>query len=493
MKTLLIAPPSNASNPVLPLGLAFLAASLRKNGWAVQVLDIWAEQLTADEVVQRVKALAPDVVGVSIMSPNLVLAMRTIVQIRKVSNAVIVVGGAHPSALPEQCLRDFPAIDFVVQGEGDESFVALLERIRDRSTDFSGIPGIYYRLQGTIHSTGGSGFVKDLNVLEFPARDLFPLSLYTTHPPYGKNKAYMNMITSRGCPYQCTYCSSSVSGRKYRGISPQRMVEEVELIISRYGVREIHFYDDDFTMNRKRVEQFCDLIVAKGISIAWSCTTRVDLVTPELLRKMRESGCWLISYGVESANSDILKRIKKGYGLAEVEQAFLWTKQAKIRTVAYLIVGLPGETPETIRETAEFSLRLDPDFVSWGIHTLFPGSPMFAEAVRERPKLIAAYHDAASNSIAQDLGSPYVAGQYAIYDNDFTHEQLAVFVKEANRLFYLRFSYMIRILFKIRSFYEFKYYLMAGFTTIRWLTTSRDRLSVLDSDISPSLGNSTGT
>ncbi|MBF0116915.1 MAG: cobalamin-dependent protein [Magnetococcales bacterium] len=476
MKILLIAPPSSMSNPVLPLGLAFLAASLRKNRWKVQVLDAWAEQLTVAEVAHRVEVLAPDVVGVSIMSPNLLLAMQTIAQIRKISNAVIVVGGSHPSALPEQCLQDYPAIDFVVQGEGDETFVSLLERIRDQSTDFSGIPGIHYRRQGAILSTGGAGFIKDLNLLEFPARDLFPLSRYKTHPPYGKQNPYMNMITSRGCPFQCTYCSSSVSGRRYRGMSPQRMVEEIEFIVGCYGVREIHFYDDDFTMNQKRIAQFCDLIVAKGIVISWSCTTRVDLVSVELLQKMRASGCWLISYGVESANAAILKQIKKGYDLAQVEQAFLLTRQAKIRTVAYLMAGLPGETPETIRETAAFSLRLDPDFVSWGIHTLFPGSPMFAEAMLKQPDLITSYHTISSHPDARNLGSPYVAGQYAIYENDLTREELTEFVKEANRLFYLRFSYAIRILFKMRSFYEFKYYIMAGITTIRWLTARKEHI-----------------
>src|SRR3989338_4003595 len=162
---------------------------------------------------------------------------------------------------------------------------------------------------------------------------------YQTHPPYRLYNAYATLITSRGCPYQCTYCTKSVSGQNYRAQSAERVVREVEYLIRQYQVKQIHFYDDDFTLNVKRAEAICDLLIQKKIKILWSCVTRADLVTERLLSKMRQAGCWLIAYGVESGNQNILNHIKKGYRLEKIKEAFKLTKRAGIRVLGYFMAG----------------------------------------------------------------------------------------------------------------------------------------------------------
>lgn len=472
MIVLLINPPSNAPNPIMPLGLAYLAAALEASNINVKIIDAWAEGYTYEVLGRKIAHLSPDLVGVTMMSPTYAAAMQTVDMVSRHSDAKIVVGGPHPSSLPEQCLEDNPNIDFVVVGEGEKALVNLVAFLSENDKEINNINGILFRDKNGVVKTGPSGRIENLDDLPFPARHFFPIGKYKTHPPYGKKNPYMTLITSRGCPFQCTYCSKSVYGNKYRAMSPERVVSEIRHIIRKYGIKEIHFYDDDFTMDMKRAETICDLLIEESFGISWSCTTRVDLVNERLLEKMKKAGCWLISYGVESADPNILKRIKKGYTIEHVKSAFSLTKRVGIRTVAYLMVGLPGETRETLNKTIEFSIELDPDFVSWGITALFPGSKLYRDAQEGKLGDIDiryTYEDRSWHA----SGSPYGDGYAIIYEETLTREELKAYVQEANKVFYLRPLYLLRFIFKIRSIYELVHFVKGGIQFVLWVLKKR--------------------
>lgn len=472
MKVLLINPPSHAPNPIMPLGLAYLAAALEASKIPVEIIDAWAEGYSLEELGREVAARDPHLVGVTMMSPTYAAAMRTVDIVRHNSEAGIVVGGPHPSALPEECLKDNPHIDFAVIGEGEKALIELVNALSGSRGDLSAIRGLAYRDNGEIINTGYAERIENLDDLPFPARHLFSADRYRTHPPYGKRNPYMTLMTSRGCPFRCTYCSKSVSGQRYRARSPQKVVSEIEHIIGEYGIKEIHFYDDDFTVNMGRAGEICDLLIQEGIDISWSCTTRVDLINEELLKKMKKAGCWLISYGVESADPNILKKVKKGYTIDDVKAAFSLTKKVGIRTIGFFMAGLPGETRETLRDTINFSLELDPDFISWGITGLYPGSALYAAAQNGELGDIDiryTYEDRTWHA----AGSPYGDGFSIIYEEGLSREALKEHVRQANIAFYLRLSYLLRFIFKIRSFYEFVRYLKGGFQFLFWIVRRR--------------------
>ncbi|MCP5003088.1 MAG: radical SAM protein [Planctomycetes bacterium] len=472
MNVLLINPPSNSPNTVMPLGLTYIAAALEAANVKVEIIDAWAEGYSIDDIGKEISLRSPNFVGITIMSPKYAAGMQVVDVVRKNTDAYIVVGGPHPTAVPEQCLEDNPNIDFVIIGEGEKVLVELITALSEKRGELSAVKGLAYQRNSRIINTGYADRIEVLDDLPFPARHLFPISKYKTHPPYGKRIPYMNLITNRGCPFQCTYCSKSVFGDKYRTLSPQRVIDEIKHVVSEYGVKEIHFYDDDFTINMKRAEEICDLLIQQDIDISWSCTTRVDLVNEKLLKKMKKAGCWLISYGVETADTDILKTINKGYTVEDVKYAFSLTKRYGIRTVAYLMAGLPGETEATLKNTISFSLKLDPDFVSWGVTALYPGSILYAAAQKgELGNIDIRYTYEEKNWHAS--GSPYGDGYAIIYEGPLSREKLKEYTGKANRMFYLRISYLVRFVFKIRSIYEFLHYVKGGVSFIFWTTKVR--------------------
>lgn len=476
MKVLLINPPSNSPDPIMPLGLAYVAAALETSRIPVEVIDAWAEGYSYEDLGREVSRRQCDIIGITIMSPLYSSGMRTVDIVRKNSNTTIVVGGPHPSALSEECLNGNKNIDFVIIGEGEKAFVELVRSLENQRKGLDSIKGVSYRQNGKIINTGMSERIDNLDALPLPARHLFPIKKYRTHPPYGRKEPYLTLITSRGCPFHCTYCSKSVFGSRYRAMTPQRVCDEIKFLIDNYKVREIHFYDDDFTMDMKRAEAISEEIVRQGMKICWSCTTRVDLVEEGLLYKMKKAGCWLISYGVESGNSEILKKAEKKYSLEEISKSFNLTKRTGIRTLAYFMLGLPGETKETIEETIGFSLKLNPDFVSWGITSLYPGSTLYQKAQGGElgGKIIpgnAQGNGKASgkNKAWHGSASPYGDGFAIIHEENLSREELEEYGREANKRFYLRPLYLLKFIFKISSLNQLLNYLRGGFQFLLWL------------------------
>ena len=463
MNVLLINPYSASPYPVLPLGLAYIAAMLEQNRITVTVLDAWAERLNHEEFSAALLRIRPDIIGITMTSTMAPAAMDLATLAKTAMNVPVVAGGPHASALPRECLAN-PAIDYVVIGEGEITFLNLVRALSNGHPDLASIKGIAYRLNGEIIVNGPADLIADLNGLPMPARHLFPVNKYRTHLPYGRKTPYMTMITSRGCPYNCIYCSKSVFGDTYRALSPANVVRELKHLIETYKIREFRFYDDDFTLNVKRAGEICDEIVRQGIKLDWSCTTRVDLVNDELLGKMKRAGCYTISYGVESGDPEVLKKANKGYTLADVEKAFRLTRKHGIRILAFFMLGLPGENEETIEKSIKLALKLDPDFVSWGIINLMPGSKMYQDFSHQ-------FTDCSTN---ETIKHPMAAGtSYNIYEGAFPLERLIELNREAHKRFYLRPRYLVKKLFEMRSWAEFRGYAMMGYDFLKSIAAQK--------------------
>jgi len=461
IKILLINPPSEFKTPVLPLGTASIAAYLKKNNIDVSVIDAWAEKINFKELENRISQSKANIVGIYMVSPRYNEAKFTIEICRNaLPNSTIIAGGPHPSAVPIETLKEIPQLDICGIGEGEMTMLDLA-----KNTPLAKINGIAYRNKNTdeIMVTSPREFIKNLDDLPFPARELFPVQNYKTHPPYGRKNPYFTMITSRGCPFQCAYCSKDVFGCNFRARSPQNVCDEIEELITKYNAREIHFYDDDFTIDTHRAENICNEILKRNIKIIWSCTTRVDLVNENLLKKMKKAGCWLISYGVESGNQQILNSINKGFTIDQVASAFEMTRKIGISTLAFLMIGLPGETKQSIQETVDLAKKLKPDFVSWGILVVYPGSHLF--------KLIQSgkYQGKLRNLNKKEslTGTFFGKGNYIVFEDNLTIKQLKEAAKRANREFYLRPQYIIQSLKNIRSFSDFIYYINGGIEVIK--------------------------
>ena len=251
------------------------------------------------------------------------------------------------------------------------------------ASNWGDMVGLWYKEDGRIINGGERELIKDLDALPYPARHLFELDKYPLYAPNGE--PMLTVLSSRGCPYNCSFCFKGIVGRTYRQRSPQNIADELQHVIDAYGVRNFYFIDDLFTIDVRRLEAIMDHFIERKMDILWRCLARVDRVKPDLLKKMYKAGCRQIHYGIESGNEEVLKRTAKHIQLEQVRQAVQWTEEAGIRSKGYFILGLPGDNEETMQETIEFAASLDLTEAMFSIATPMPGTQLWSELVRKRP------------------------------------------------------------------------------------------------------------
>jgi radical SAM superfamily enzyme YgiQ (UPF0313 family) len=368
----------------MPLGLAYIASTLREKGHQVEAVDYGIEPYSDQSFRGLLKHLSPQVVGYSFATASFGMA-RHLISLAKeaLPQHLAVGGGCHASSDPSSTIAR-TRLDIAVCGEGERVMSEIAEGV-----SLSQIKGVTYRNdRREIVSNGRAPLIGYLDALPFPARDLFPTSKYQPHVYYRRNAPWTNMITSRGCPYGCVFCASNaVFQRKYRTRSVENVISEILHVTERYGIRDITFVDDEFTLDRKRTLELCDRIQQEGIDITWYCFARVDNVTPDLLRAMKKAGCYYILYGVESGNRDVLAATRKGITLDQATKAILWTREAGILSCATFMIGLPHETESTIKETIRFAKELDPDWAFFNITIPLPGSELH-ELIRKEGSMV---------------------------------------------------------------------------------------------------------
>ncbi|MFC2071983.1 B12-binding domain-containing radical SAM protein [Chloroflexota bacterium] len=432
LKVVLINPPQPTTYPQPPLGLGIIAAVLEKEKYQVTLLDANALRLKPMDIAPYVTDT--NVAGLTAMTPTINAAI-SIARYLKQANPdlPIILGGAHATLLPDETLGSAPEIDVVVRGEGEQTIIELL-RAFECQQPLDNIAGISYRRNDKVHSTPARSTSVDLDSLPFLAYHLLPWQRYRPHPPHGRAFPFAAMVTSRGCPYQCSYCSKPIFGNKFRGQSPERIVDEIIHYQKSFGVKEIAFYDDVFTLDKKRAYAIADNIIKRGLKICWTCETRVNLVDKELLRHMKQAGCYAIAYGIESASPEILATLDKGITLEQAEEAVRLTQQVGLQTIGYFMLGSPGESLETIARTIQFAKKLKLDFAQFAITTPYPGTTLYN-----------LYLESGKDDVPWDNFVYEGAGRSItpVFDtNGISQTELQHWMKMAYKEFYLRPSYL---------------------------------------------------
>jgi len=456
MKVLLINPPWSIKEQYAteiyrvgavlpPLGLAYIASVLEENGYGVEILDCIAQQIILDSLGKQIESRKPDIIGITCLTPMAPRSMEAARVAKEAApNSIVVLGGAHPSVLPTETLQD-NSIDIAVVGEGEHTMLELVRCIEAKG-NLEKVPGVVFRKNGELIKTLPRPLT-DLDLLPLPARHLLPMKRYRPTAANHRRLPCHTMITSRGCPFNCTYCSNAIFGRKYRASSPQNVVKEMEHLVSEYGAKEILFWDDVFTLNQQRTGRICELIIERGLNIPWTCESRVDCVTEDLLAQMRKAGCWQIGYGVESGDQEVIDTIKKGITLEQVEEAFKWTKKAGIDTRAYLMIGLPGETREQVLKTIDIAKRLDADIAQFCITTPYPGTELFETAKNE-----------GTLKTVDWLNYILIPDEPVYVTKLLTAEDLRYLLQKAYKEFYFRPSYIVKRMLKTRSLSDVRKY-----------------------------------
>jgi anaerobic magnesium-protoporphyrin IX monomethyl ester cyclase len=420
-----------------PLGLAYIASFLESKGLDAEILDMNIEPGDAAEQVARISS-SPDIIGITSMTSAVMHGYSIAEECRKkFPGAKIIFGGVHATVLPEDVLsRGY--VDYVFRGEGEHSFYSFL-----KGDDIKTIPGLSYRENGTYVHNPDSTLVHDLDTLPVPAYKKLKVNKYTPTLGSYKRLPAISMLATRGCPGKCIYCFGSFLGGKVRMHSVDYLIAEIKMLIREFGIKEILFYDDTFTVYRKKVREFCEKIIADKIDISWVCFSRVDTIDEETLLLMKKSGCHQVMYGIESGSAEILKNIDKHIDREKAINAVKITKKSGIECRTTFMLGNPGETEATIMETIKFALELDPDIALFNVSTPFPGTRMFKWAKE-------------NGYLKSEDWSKYDLSNMLMELPTISSEKIAEYYKKVFRMFYYRPSYLLKRLLKIRSLNDIK-------------------------------------
>lgn len=352
-----------------PLGVLYIAPMLKRHGHEVKIFDLQMNQNL--NLSKEINHYEPDIIGITSMTANFYKALKVAKLLRQNSTAFIVLGGVHATFTSNE-LSHHPEFDAYVVGEGEFTMLELVNTLENKC-ELNEVKGLVYRANGKIFYNSPRLLIYNLDAIPFPARHLIDIQAYITH------EETISLITTRGCPYSCLFCSTSkLHGARYRQRSIENVMEEIKLVCERYSPPTITFNDDNFTFNKLRVKKFCQMFVDQGFDIPWGCNGHVANVDKTLLGLMRDSGCNKIFFGIESGSQQIINTLKKGFKLEQAKKALKWAKELKIGTTVSFIIGLPGENKSTIKETINFAkeIREDADYIIFSFITPFPGTSL---------------------------------------------------------------------------------------------------------------------
>jgi anaerobic magnesium-protoporphyrin IX monomethyl ester cyclase len=429
------------------LGLLYVAAFLESRCPDIElaVLDANAEALSYQQMGQKIHDYQPDLVGISTLTFNLIDAWKTTKLVKAtVANAKVCLGGQHVTLYPDETLA-LEGVDFIVQGEGERCFTKLVKALEEGAQvdDLRAIQGLGFHGPDGPEKHLLQDPIDTLDELPAPARHLVEQQHYDHVVAQGQRLTTMQ--TSRGCPAACLFCD--IRKTKFRTRSPQNVLEELNALLDQ-GVDDIFFVDDTITIDKRRIFDLCDLIIKNGRPFHFKISARVDTVTPELLKELKKAGCYRIHYGVESATPRLLKYLEKGQTLDKIRKAFQWTKQAGIGCFAYMMLGIPGETRQEMRDTVNFAIELNPDYVQFSICTPYPKTALY-DSMRREGIIADDYWREFASHPTEDF-------RVRFWNRDFTEDQLRDIQSEAHRRFYGRWQYIAREVSRVRSWKSLK-------------------------------------
>ena len=463
-KTILLSRPPTGSNalqggsdadphPQPPLGLAYLAGVLEKLP-DVTVLDILDGNFSQDyvkDVVDTVKKYKPDLVGFSAFTPFANPALKAVAAVKEIDSSILTILGGPHAVLANVTMKKCSALDVIVYDEGEGQIKEIVSGM-----PLPDVAGLFIREEGKIVPTAPRSYIKNMDELPYPAYHKLPNfpDGYHPHPPKSTGKKWCSIMWSRGCPFFCNYCNRENSfGLQFRNQSPEYVIDHIKYLHSEYGIEELTFYDDVMSLNRKATMKLLDQMSPEnlGFNLVWDAETRVDLVDQEMLYAMKKAGCRMMSYGIE--HGEFIHEIKGGTAtLEQAENAIKWTHNAKIETVGYYMIGLPKETPETIRKTIDFAKKLNCTYAMFAITMPFPGNKLYDEAVKSG---LVKLDDAWDQFVYSGVG---VGGIQApvLTTNSLSSTDLASWANQAYKEYYFRPSYILNRFLKIRSMKDLK-------------------------------------
>jgi anaerobic magnesium-protoporphyrin IX monomethyl ester cyclase len=364
-----------------PIGLCYIAAYLRENGFNVFIVDAEALRYSIEQTVSAVLSFRPQIVGLACKTLWVVSAHRVAGALKKCNpDIVIIAGGNHVTALPERSLIDFPYFDILVLGEGEVTLLKLIHAM-NRKIALKKIDGIAFKDVNKIIVTKKRERIKNLDILPLPAWDLLPQISKNYKPTllYIKELPAFSIVTSRGCPEACTFCDRSVFERKVTSHSPEYILNMLRELHFKYGIRHIFFDDDNFLFNKSHLSKLLDLIIQSDLHITFTCQSRINNIEESILKKLKKAGCWQIIIGIESGSQKILNRMRKNIFLKDVRPVLRMIQKAGIKTTGYFIIGFPGDTKETLEKTLKLIKTVYLDDIGVFLFTPLPGSSIYNE------------------------------------------------------------------------------------------------------------------
>lgn len=433
------------------LGLSYIASVLLKKNFKVKILDSVVNHLTEEEILKILIREKPKITGITVTTPTLPVVYSLLKKIKENSSSTVVLGGPHISFYPESTF--FLGADFAIAGEADYSFSLLAEfLLRDRGKK-ENIKGLVWKEDEKIF-LNQKEIIENLDELPFPARELLENNKYA-NPVCSKKTT--SIITTRGCPFSCIFCSRAVRGKIYNERSIENVIEEIKEVIEKFRIEYITFMDETFTYNQKRAEEIAREIIKNKLRFNWAAQTRVNLVSFELLKIFKEAGCVNLSFGVESGKEEVRKILNKPVSFNEYKKFVEDCRKLGIETNAYYMLGHPTEKLEDIKETINFAKKLDTDYASFNITNIFPGSPLYQEMLEKKLISKNIWEEFTLNKAELPVYLPEGVGR----------KELEKLLGSAFRSFYFRPKIIYRKLKKIKKFSDFLHHLKIAFIILK--------------------------
>jgi anaerobic magnesium-protoporphyrin IX monomethyl ester cyclase len=424
-----------------PLGLLYNASSLKDAGFKVNVIDMEVDKLGFNSLDALIRKTHPRIIGVNCTTPIFSIVQQITRIIKRIDSSIFtLLGGHHPTILPGSVLKE-QSIDFLIRGEGEFAIIELMEAIISSPQKFTDIRGLSYKNNGHPIHNPDRPVIEDLNEIPFPDRTMLPYRKYFSAA--AKENPCTSMITSRGCPYKCIFCSNIFPRPRFR--SAQNIVDEIELILDQLHLHDIEFLDSTFNLKKQLVLDVCHEIIQRKLDFSFRCVCRVDLIDKEILQWLKAAGCYLITYGVESGSDRVLKILQKGFSVSKVEHTFKITKEVGLETHGLFMVGTPGETRQEIKDTIDFSKKLDPTYAQFFITVPLPGAKLFDMALENKWLKEKEFYDIIERNYSDILKKDVPPMKFP----SLTQKEISHFHKRASQQFFLRFRYILKFLAKI--------------------------------------------
>ena len=455
---------------LIPLGIASLAAYIREKGFGVGVLDCPALRIDPDEVFEIIKKKNPSIIGFSTTTYTLPRVIEIAKKIRdQLPTKLTVFGGSHANVAGIETVNQYDFFDIVSYGlDGEHIIHDIVKKYSEKNfnrdsfmNDFTvleNIKGIIFKKNNVVIQNPQGDLIDNLDDLPFPARDLFPMEKYIPLPNQYKKLPLTNMVVIRGCPYFCTFCDQAGTGARRR--SPTKVVDEIKHCVEKYGIKEISFWDDTMSYHKKWMYEFLNLLIEADLNLVWSCYAAVNTVDKDLLKLMHKAGCWNIFFGFETGVDELSKNIlthRKNRNFEKMKTVAKWTREAGIESRGSFMIGIPGETPELAKQTVQNAIELDPDYAQFLITCPYPGTKLQKEIKQGKW----------GKFIEEDFEKYHMWDVTWLPEGYKSVEELKNMERYAYRKFYLRPSYIMKRILKIRSFEDIKRHIRGGTALVK--------------------------